>query len=170
MIEVVVTLFAPRGGFQPATFSEWIGHEVKVAGLDQAMRQVLTKVENHEDGQHSTLTVQIGRDEGPELQANLSVIMGTPKAKVRAVHHETGDELVTTMLDAPLQPGQPITINGEPHLVVDVAHPSRDPETGTTGDAEDIQHVRVQPVDLPPEIFSLGAIPGGLAGILGFLK
>lgn len=169
MIEVVVTLFAPRGGFDATTFTEWIGHEVKVSGLDPAMRQMLTRVENHEDGQRSTLTVQIGRDEGPELQANLSVIMGTPKAMVRAVHHETGDELVTTMLDAPLQPGQPITIGGQPHLVVDVTHPARDPETGTAP-VEDVQHVRVQPVDLPPDIFSLGAIPGGIGGILGFLK
>ena len=170
MIEVKVTLYAPNGGFQPTTFTEWIGHEVQVTGLDTAFRQVLTHVENHEDGQHSTLTVQVGRDEGPELVANMSVIMGTPKAKVRAVHHESGDELVTTQLDAPLQPGQPVTIDGQPHIVVDVVHPNRDPETGTTGDAEDIQHVKVQPVDVPPEVFSLGAIPDGLAGIAAFLR
>lgn len=175
MIEVEVTLHAPRGGFQPTTFTEWIGHEVKVTGLDPACRQVLTAVENNEDGRHSTLTVQVGREEGPELQANLSVIMGTPKAKVRAVHHETGDELVTTWLDAPLQPGQPVTIGGEPHLVVDVAHPARDPESGAAGPAgpspvEDVQHARMQPVDMPSEIFSLGAIPDGLAGIVAFLR
>ena len=169
MIEVKVTLHAPRGGFTNTTFTEWLGHEIQVTGLDPACRQVLTAVENHEDGQHSTLTVQVGREEGPELVANLSVIMGTPKAKVRAVHHETGDEMVTTMLDAPLQPGQPVTIGGKPHMVVDVAHPNRNPETGTAT-VEDVQHATVQPVDVPAEVFSLGAIPDGLAGIAAFLR
>ncbi|MFD2421655.1 hypothetical protein [Amycolatopsis pigmentata] len=171
MIEVTVTLRAPHGGIQPDSFQEWIGHEVEITGLDRAYRHVLKAVENSEDGTWSRLTVATGRDEGPELVANLSVIMGTPKAKVRAVHHETGDELVTTTLDAPLQPGQPVTIGGESHIVVDVAHPNRD-ETGSVPDQglDDVQHVKVAPVDLPPEVLSLGAIPGGLDGIAAFLK
>src|SRR5207302_4039881 len=140
LIEITVTLRAPHGGIQADSFTEWIGHQVEITGLDGAYRHVLTAVENSEDGTWSRLTVQSGRDEGPELVANMSVIMGTPKAKVRAVHHETGDELVVTQLDAPLQPGQPVTIGGQPHIVVDVAHPDRDPDTGTAP-VEDVQHV-----------------------------
>jgi hypothetical protein len=169
VIEIKVTLYAPRGGFDETTFTEWIGHQIQVTGLDPSCRQVLTVVENTEDGKHSTLTVQIGREEGPELAANLSVIMGTPKAKVHAVHHDSGDHITDALLDAPLQPGQPVLVNGQPHLVVDTSWPARE-ETCAAGENEDRQHVTLQRVDVPPEVFSLGAIPQGLAGIAAFLK
>ena len=45
MIEVKVTLHAPRGGFNDTTFTEWLGHEIQVTGLDPACRQVLGKAE-----------------------------------------------------------------------------------------------------------------------------
>lgn len=43
-------------------------------------------------------------------------------------------------------------------------------DTGAAGHAEDVQYVKVAPVNLPPDVLSLGAIPDGLAGIAAFSK
>lgn len=170
MIEITVRLHAPNGGFQPTTFGEWIGHQVQITGLDQAHRHVLTAVDNSPDGRVSTLTVCTtnGDEAGPDLTANMSVIMGTPKAQVRA-HDDAGAHLTTAHLDAPLSEGQTVTIDGVPHTVRAVRYPYRDPADAET--VEDYQHVTVQPIPATEIVQDLGfvGIPGGGFGVAAML-
>lgn len=179
MIEFTVRLFArgkppdaelaapgaPSGPLTSTSFTEWLGHAVEVTGLDPAYRHVLVGVDNRADGWVSTLTVQTTAEgeRGVDLSADLSVIVGTPKAQVRA-HDEAGTHLTTAWLDAPLSPGQPVTVAGAKFVVGDVTYPYRDeshPEQ-----SEDYQHVVLRPVAELPDVTSLGAV-GAPAAMLG---
>lgn len=165
MIVATVRLESATRGFQPTSFGEWIGHEVEVTGIDRAKRAVLTRVENTEDGQYSTLTLNLYDHDVPNLTANLSVRPDTPKAQVRAHHHETGEHLTTALLDAPVHDGADVDINGARHRVTAVKWPYRDPEDPE--DTEDYQHVTVTPTDaIPATVHDLGPA----AGILGMLQ
>lgn len=170
MIEHTVTLHSMinpetgRGYFRPTSFTEWIGHEVVVTSLDPGLRHVLAAVENREDGATSTLTVHTFSDVDANLSADLSVRPGTPRCQVRAHLADNGQHLLTTHLDAPLQPGQQVLVNNEPHQVADTSWPARD-EHGTT-DGEDYQHVTLTAVPEQPLVQSLGIA----AGIIGMLR
>lgn len=164
MIEITVKLVSPTHGFQPTSFTEWIGHEVIVTGLDQAQRHVLRAVENTEDGSTSMLTINTYSHEVPNLTANLSIRPDTPKAQVRAHHHDTGEHLTTALLDSPLPEGMDVDINGVRHCVASIRWPYRDPEDPE--DTEDYQHVTVLPVDdVPFDVQSLG-LAGAVLGML----
>jgi hypothetical protein len=169
MIEHSVRLFSTvdpktgQGGFQPSSFSEWIGHEVVVTSLDPGLRHVLRAVETTEDGAISTLTIQTYSDSDVNLSANLSIRPDTPKAQVRA-HTEDGEHLVTSHLDAPLQLGQTVDISGAFYVVRDASWPYRDPEHPES--TEDYQHVTLQPVEGMPDVQSLG-MAHGILGLLG---
>lgn len=156
MIEFTVRLFSKNNGFTATSFTEWIGHEVQITGLDQAHRHVLRSVENSEDGRSSLLTIHsTSRDElGPELTANMSVIMGCPRAQIRAHDHDTGEHIVTAHLDAPLHEGQAVLISGKPHLVTAASWPYRDPEHPES--EQDYQHVTLTEAPDAPDLVSLG--------------
>lgn len=153
-----------RFGFTSSSFTEWIGHEITVTGLDPAYRHVLRAVEITEDGQYSTLSVNTYADEGVALTANMSVLMSTPKAQVRAHHHETGEHLATAHLDAPLHEGQLIGVGNVRHIVQAVRYPYRDPDDPEQ--SEDYQHVTLRPAgDTPAPVASLG-VATGIPGLM----
>jgi hypothetical protein len=164
MIEHTVRLHAQPGGFQPTTFSEWIGHQVQVTSLDPVHRHVLRAVENAADGTTSTLTINTypDADAAPSLTADMSVIMGTPKAQIRA-HDADGEHLTTAHLDAPLHEGQSVTVHNQPHVVQEIRYPYRDPDDPEQ--TEDYQHVTLRAVDALPPVVSLG-MAGGMLGLL----
>lgn len=178
MIEIKVRLFATplpkqhpddpdRGAFTPATFTEWVGHEVYVTGLDPTYRHILTGVENTPDGLQSQLTIHTYGIPGSNLTADLSIRPGTPKAQVRAYFADDPDTLATTAwLDAPLNSGQLVTVNGAPYRVQEITYPYRDPEHPEN--TEDYQHVILESVPELPPVQSL-SMPGGalMPGMLG---
>lgn len=167
MIEITVKLVSPTHGFQPTSFTEWIGHLVDVTGLDPALHHVLTAVENTEDGTGSTLTLATYSDAGPDLAASMSVRIGTPTVDVRA--HVDGQQVAGARLEAPLRIGQAVRVADQAYTVQAVSHPNRQADGTTTGD-EDYQRADLQKLDEAPLVVDLGPAAGlglALAGLLG---
>lgn len=152
-IEYTVTLRSPQGGFEPTSFSEWIGHRVDITGLNPIYNHVLRSVQNASDGTWSMLTVMTYSDDGINLTPNLSVYPGTPKAQVR-VHDVDGQHVVTAFLDAPLHEGAQVQVDNELHTIEAVKFPFRDPEDPEV--EEDYQHVTARATPDAPAISSLG--------------
>lgn len=140
MIEYTVTLRSEVAGFTPRTFTEWIGHDVVITGLDPNLRHVLRSVQNAEDGTWCTLTVNSYEHEGPSLTPSLSVIPGQPKAQVRI--YEDGAFVLTAWLDAPLYGGSQVEINNELYNIVSTSYPYRD--VNHPEDHEDWERVDVR--------------------------
>lgn len=155
MIEHTVRLIGSPGTFQPTSHSEWIGHLVDVTGLDPSMHHVLRAVENSADGTSSTLTVSTYSDAGPDLDAVVSVRVGTPLASVQAFVN--GTKIATAQLEAPLQIGQPVRVAGQMYTVQAVSYPARQPDGTTIGD--DYQRADLTAAAAPALVTDRGPAP-----------
>lgn len=136
-------------GFNPEAWG-LTGTAVMLPGLDPAYDHTVRGVEISSDRHTVTLTVDTDRPPLMDLARHLSVLAG-PKASVRAVHADSGAVLAELPLDAPLQPGQPVWINGALHVVVSVEHPNRGP-SGVVADGPDVQVARLQPEPEPEPV------------------
>lgn len=137
-------------GFNPEAWG-LAGTAVMLPGLDPAYDHTVREVEISADRNTVTLTVDTARPPLMDLARHLSVRAG-PKAAVRAVHADSGVVLAEGAFDAPLQPGQPVWINGAPHEVVSVEHPDRGQHGAVVGDGPDVQVARLQPQPEPEPV------------------
>jgi len=157
-----------RGHFNKTSFREFIGHSVLVKGLDPAYEHLLVAVDPTADGMQCVLTIQTREPGNPNLTADLSIRVATPKAQVRAYSSDNPDTLLTTAyLDAPLQLGQLCTVNGDYYTVASITYPYRDPEHPES--TEDYQQVTLNRSEQPPVVqgLNLAGPVGPLLGLLG---
>jgi len=155
MIEYTVKLFSDTNGFKPTTFSEWVGHEVQITGLDSGYRHVLRQVQVPDSSQ-AVLTINTyPEDQGQRtnLTPSLSVIPTTPRAQAR-LYNENNTHLVTVFLDAPLKDLSEVLIDNKLYQITKVAYPYRD--TDHPESTEDYQLVTVSLVTNPEIIRSFG--------------
>jgi hypothetical protein len=155
------------GPFNETSFTEWIGHEVQITGLDSAYRHELVTVENRADGWVSTLTVRTtDRTElAPNLTATFSILPGTPKVEVRALLG--GALVVTAHLDAPLAEGQDVMVNDVHHRINAITYPYRDPANAES----QVDYQQVDLIETPPPVVSVAPLgmTGATAVMLGGL-
>lgn len=153
--ETTITITPPHpeaGRFLPTTFSEYIGRRVQAQGLDHRYEHTLTGVQVAEDGAAATLTIQTRPPHRIEVQQSLAVLNLAPHANVRVVHADTGEQLAEARLHAPLAAGDQVLVAGEPHTVVEVGWPTRDPDSGVAAGEVDWQHVLVRPMLQLPDV------------------
>ncbi|MFC0438775.1 hypothetical protein [Kutzneria buriramensis] len=156
--ETTITITPPHGLFLPTSFSEHIGRQVRVQGLDHRYEHTLTGVQVADDGARATLTIQTRPPHRIEVQHYLAVLNDAPHANIRVVHADTGEQLAEARLHAPLAVGAEVLVAGDPHTVVEAGWPSRDPDTGASTADVDQQLVLVRPVlELPDVQFDLPA-------------
>lgn len=149
----------PHTGFNPDAWQMLPGMHCQAPGLDPAFTHTVRSVEIAADRNTVAVTVDTERADQLDLARHLSVWAG-PHARVQARHHDTGDVLAEGGFNAPLQEGQPVWVNGDPHVVVSVEHPNRDPDSGTTPPGSvDIQVARLQPLPPPEPITPLPPAP-----------
>lgn len=145
-------------GFNTEAWDYMQGTAVHVPGLDPAYVHTVRGIEISADRKTVSLTVDTDRPAMLELARHLSTLTDhSAKAAVQAVHYETGETLTEGRYDAFLQPGQPVCVNGVPHVVQDIDHPNRHPEYGTCGDKPDLQVARLMPTPVEP----IQTVPGG---------
>jgi hypothetical protein len=161
MIEITVKLVSVvdgQGQFNPTSFTEWIGRQIDVTGLDPALHHVLVGVENSEDGTTSTLRVQTHSEVDADLTANMSVRWETPTADVRGY---VGDQLlVTARMDAPLQEGQTVRVGDKLYVVASVSYPARHEDGTVVG--QDYQRAELVETEVPATVRDAGVSPLGM--------
>lgn len=144
-------------GFNPEAWINLPGTAVHVPGLDPLpdYQHIVRHATVSEDRKAVTLIVDTRRPLHLDLARHLTTLPG-PRAVIRGVHHDTGDVLALTEADAPLHAGQRVHVNGDPHHVVRVEYPHRDPDgVATAGVDEQWAYLRpldpetVTPADLP---------------------
>lgn len=152
--KILATVTIPHPGpgrFLPESYQDLIGKCVTgIPGLAPDHDHMCTAVYVEPDGSAATLTITTLAPAHVDLTRHLSAGYGKPIAHVRAFTAE-GEQVVEGRYDAPLQPGQYVWINGEPHVVGEISWPCRDPETGgcPNGVSIDWQHATVHPVVTP---------------------
>jgi hypothetical protein len=138
-------------GFNPEAWGGLVHAEVMAPGLDPNYVHTVRGIEISADRKAVALTIYTDRPQQLDMARHLS-ILGGPKALVRAVHVDSGAVLAEGAFDGFLQPGQPVWINGDPHVVTGVDHPHRDPVSGSSGREPDWQVATVQPVPRPEPV------------------
>jgi len=135
-------------GFNPESWDGMIGQGVHAPGLDPAFVHVLKSAEISSDRKTITLVIDTERPPMVDLARHLSRRHDVrAKAAVRALHHETGEQLEEGWYDQPLVEGMQVAIDRDVYHVAKVEHPNRDPETGAAGQEIDWQvaHLAPQP-------------------------
>ncbi|WP_372672588.1 hypothetical protein [Amycolatopsis kentuckyensis] len=162
---VVVTPEEPTGVFRPDAIGEWVGHLVRVAGLDPAYDHTLLSVEiipgprmvldvaagryveQVVDGGAARLTVLTEAPNVPNVASYVRVIAGVPPARAKFVHADTGEVLVERgRYAAPFYDSQRLAVGDQHFQVTTTSWPNRNPDTGSAGAAEDYQLVTVTPI------------------------
>lgn len=133
-------------GFNPEAWDGMIGQGVHAPGLDPAYPHIVRSAEIASDRKTITLTIDTERPDLMDLARHLSRRPDVnAKAAVRAVHHETGEQLEEGFYDHPLTEGMQVAIDRDLYAVVRIEHPNRDPETGAAGQEIDWQVAYLAP-------------------------
>lgn len=134
-----------RGGFAPDSFTNLMHLEVDFPGLDRAWHHTLVGVSVAPDRNSAELVMHSAPRAPKSLDRGLRLSTWLPAAHVKA-HDDSGTELATVKLDAPLQLGEHVEVAGKRYRVAGPREhgemwPHRHPETGVCHRGIDYQHV-----------------------------